>query len=87
MKVLKRSGELQDFDFGKLEASIARASDDVKEPFTMSDVENISHGVLKRLMSMDKEVIGSNEISEAVLSELQKNNFTDLAQTYINDKI
>lgn len=82
MQVKKRSGSIEKFDLGKVKTSIARSSDDANKPLNNSDIDNLAQGVLKNLKFMEKDIIDSEKIFEAVLLELEKNRFYDIAKYY-----
>ena len=68
--VLKRDCRVESFDSVKLYNSIANASDEIGEPLTRSDINNIVLAVKKRLEITGRHVIFSSTIRNAVLDAL-----------------
>ncbi|GAA0178639.1 hypothetical protein SH2C18_16550 [Clostridium sediminicola] len=83
MKVIKRDGRMQDFDKNKIKVSIMRASDDAKEPFNTSDIENVTGSVTKALG--DRVEIKVIEIHEIILKTLKDFGFNKTAELF--DKV
>ena len=82
--VLKRSGQIQQFDDRKLYNSIAGASDEIHEPLTSSDINLIVKDIIKRLSDSKSKLITSSSIREAVLVSLKSLGFSDVYRYYIN---
>ncbi|SKA95091.1 ATP cone domain-containing protein [Caloramator quimbayensis] len=82
MKVRKRDGSLQDFDFEKMIRSIEAASDEVGEPMTLSDLQNVSKEVEKILKSKFIDEVSYMDIRDAISAELKNSGFEDVAKAY-----
>ncbi|MCM1992418.1 ATP cone domain-containing protein [Oceanirhabdus seepicola] len=82
MKVLKRNGSVQDFSIDKVKTSIRNAAEDTHKPITDGDVEILSRGIERRLESLMREEITSNDIFENTLLVLMKYRFYNLAKEY-----
>lgn len=87
MKVIKRDGKLQNFDLGKIKTSITRASDDAKEPFNVSDIENIAKEIKEEVKALQKDIVSSEAIQSLVLSALEKAGFNLVAKYYTEGKV
>ncbi len=82
MKVLKRNGSVQEFSMNKVKTSIRNASEDTHKPITDGDVEILSRAIERRLDSLMREEITSNDIFEHTLLVLMKYRFYELAKQY-----
>ncbi|SEF91811.1 ATP cone domain-containing protein [Caloramator fervidus] len=82
MKVLKKDGRVEDFNKDKIMVSIQNASDDVKEPLTLSDVENVVNEVEKRIKQFNKVEVTSYEIRLLVIDVLNNLGFKEVAKAY-----
>jgi transcriptional repressor NrdR len=86
MKVIKQDGRLQDFDLGKIETSIFRASDDANEPLNASDIQNLTRNVEKEIENLQSNTIHSYLIQSLVLSEIEKSGFHIVGKYYNKGK-
>ena len=82
MKVLKRNGSVQDFSLDKVKTSVRNAAEDTHKPITDGDVEILSRAIERRLDSLMREEITSNDIFEQTLLVLMKYRFYNLAKQY-----
>jgi len=82
MKVIKKDGRIQEFDIEKIKLSLERVSDEVNEPFTKSDINNLARAIQETILTMNKEYIGSSEIRSIVVEQLKRAGFTHIAQAY-----
>jgi len=80
--VLKRNGNVQDFSMDKVKTSVRNAAEDTHKPITDGDVEILSRAIERRLGSLMREEITSNDIFEHTLLVLMKYRFYDLAKEY-----
>ncbi|KRQ86891.1 Transcriptional repressor NrdR [Caloramator mitchellensis] len=87
MKVRKKDGRIEDFDMDKLITTVENASDDVKEPMNLSDVENVVQEVEKRLIDEKIEVLDSDFIKDVVVEKLIEFGFKDVAKAYQEFKL
>lgn len=83
MIVTKRDGRKQEFDENKIKISIMRASDDSKEPFNTSDIENVTESIVKAIG--DRKEMLVLEIHETVLKVLLEYGFSKTAKVF--DKV
>lgn len=84
MKVLKKDGTLQDYNLAKIKLSIACASDEVDQPFTLSDIEILSRDIHRELTELNKDIVKSDEIHSIVYNSLNTNGFGKIAERYAN---
>ncbi|MDO6354332.1 ATP cone domain-containing protein [Caloramator sp. CAR-1] len=84
MKVIKKDGRVEEFYKDKIITSIENASDDVKEPLTMSDVENVVREVEKNLLNLNKKEVTTHEIRQVTIEVLKNFGFNDVAEAYEN---
>lgn len=82
MKVVKRDGEIENFEISKIKVSIMRASDDIDEPLNKGDISSIGDIVEDFIMQSYSDSIKSSEIHEIVVSILEKNSFKNIAKAY-----
>lgn len=83
MVVTKRDGKKQEFDENKIKISIMRASDDAKEPFNTSDIENVAESIVKAIGHREEILV--LEIHEIVLKVLLEYGFNKTAKWF--DKV
>lgn len=84
MKVLKRNGTLQDYNLDKIKLSIERASDEVEQPFTLSDIEVLSRDIHREVTKLERDIIQSEEIHNIVYNQLNSSGFSKIAKRYAN---
>lgn len=82
MKVLKRDGSYQEFNIAKIKLSIASASDELKQPLTLSDLEILSKDIYRELKLLNKDIVTSNEIYGIVYNTLNTSGFNKIAERY-----
>ena len=80
--MLKRNGNVQDFSMDKVKTSVRNAAEDTHKPITDGDVEILSRAIERRLDSLMREEITSNDIFEHTLLVLMKYRFYNLAKQY-----
>jgi len=80
--IIKRSGKEEDFDIEKVKHSIAAASDELKRPFNVSDLNRLAR-CLEELLK-GKEKITSREISIYLIGLMHLEGHPELAESYIN---
>ena len=86
MMVIKKKGDLQEFDLGKIERSIINSGKDVNYEFTMADINLICNDVHEKLKSIrnDGSNTSSYEINALVIDTLKVNGFTEVVKAYYN---
>ena len=83
MKVVKRSGELQEFSVDKLKNAIVYANNDVDAEERLDDtqVDSVVKGVIKRMKDFDQ--IKTEDINDLIESVLIKKNIASVAKAFI----
>ena len=84
MKVLKKDGTVQTCNLAKIKLSIACASDEARQPLTLSDLEILARDISKKMKSMGKDIIKTDEIHSIVYGTLIKGGFNTIAEHYKN---
>lgn len=82
MIVIKRKGELQDFEISKIKTSVMRASDDIDEPLNESDISFVADKTEKFILENFKDQIKSSDIHKIVVDILNDTGFTHIAKVY-----
>lgn len=82
MQVIKRDGRIQEFDMTKIETSIMRASDDIKEPMPQSDARVIAKDIAKLVGEKYDGKIDVKAIHILVMGDLIKKGFLRVANAY-----
>lgn len=86
MKVIKRDGRIQEFEMRKIILTLEKASDEAGTPFTRSDIENITRGIEKKVLSKYEDKINVDQILNIVVDQLREDGFGRTAQYYENYK-
>ena len=91
IKVVKRNGKKVDFDGEKIAVAIKKGfdsvevSDEVDElKYSSKDIQKVYHSVLKNIEKnyKDKEKIKIEEIQDIIETELQKNKYQDVFESF-----
>ncbi|QGU95468.1 ATPase [Clostridium bovifaecis] len=82
MKVIKRDGEVENFEISKIKVSIMKASDDIDEPLNKGDISSIGDIVEEFIKKNYRDSIKSSEIHDIVVNILEKNAFKNIAKAY-----
>ena len=82
MKIIKKSGKIEEFNGDKIKRSILNTSSEINEPLTDSDLKVIEREVLNILKTMNREETSSYEIFAIVLNVLKKLEFNDVGKAY-----
>lgn len=82
MKVIKRDGRIQDFNIDKILITLVKVSDEIAEPFTESDINNLSEDIVKSIKAKAIDTIGVNSIQDVVIEQLEKLGFNKAAKHY-----
>lgn len=80
LTVIKRSGKEELFNIEKIKNSAAAASDELRQPLSSGDIQNLAVGVQKQLTG--KEKISTKELFEIVVNTMRKEGFSELADAY-----
>lgn len=82
MKVLKRNGNLQDFDLEKIRTTLICTADDLKEPLNESDIHNLLTEINKAINTKYKDPISHKDIHNTVILTLKEMGFLDMSVAY-----
>ncbi len=82
MKVLKRDGRYQEYDLDKIKLSIERASDEARQPFTLSDIEMLGKDIHSTILNIETDTIKSVDIHNIVYNQLKNAGFDKVARCY-----
>ena len=84
MKVIKRNGRVEEFDINKIKLTIQKASEETYQPFTGSDINNLSQAINSEVHKAGREQIKVSEILDILVSTLVELGFNDVAKFYKN---
>ncbi len=82
MQVLKRNGQLQDFNIEKVKTSIECTSNDINQPLTASDINQISNEVEETVNKKYKNPVDYRDIHNTVVIVLKEMGFSSMAKSY-----
>jgi transcriptional regulator NrdR family protein len=82
MKLVKRSGNLEDFDIGKVKMSVGRVSDELREPLTDSDLSFIAAQVEKGIFEKHQSQVSHRDVHFLVVDILNLVGFSKIAARY-----
>lgn len=82
MKVIKKDGRIQEFNIEKIKLTLERVSDEINEPLTQSDIDNLARAIQKAILAAGKEHMHSFEIHRIVVDQLRTAGFDDIARAY-----
>ncbi|HHW31622.1 MAG TPA: hypothetical protein GXX20_08120 [Clostridiaceae bacterium] len=84
--VLKNDGRLEVFDEEKLFISIANASDEINQPLTKSDINNVVAMIVNSAVNGNNRsrIITSKKIRKAVLESLNNMGFQNVGRSFSN---
>ena len=84
MKIVKKSGHIEDFSITKIILSIENSAKDINILLSKSDINIITKDVVKILRKISKNNITSTyEITGIVIQVLKDNKFYRIAESYI----
>ncbi|WP_027634556.1 ATP cone domain-containing protein [Clostridium hydrogeniformans] len=83
MKIIKRSGKLEDFNINKIRVSIENASADARCPLNESDAKVISSEIAKSIEKIRTEKTSSHEVFGATIRTLSSMGFSKIALEYV----
>ncbi|WP_186429439.1 ATP cone domain-containing protein [Clostridium sp. BSD9I1] len=86
MKVIKRDGRIEEFVIDKIRTSLARTSDEAKNPLTDGDLKVIEERIMRDLMALKKDKIESRQIRDVILEKLNYCGFSGIARKYESRK-
>lgn len=82
MLVIKKSGNLQDFQLEKIKTSIMGASDDINEPLNEADIHILAEKINNQIIKNYEEKIKWSEIRTIVVEALTSCGFSNVAKSY-----
>ena len=86
MKIVKRTGKIEDFDLSKIKTSILNSSSDVNIPLNNSDIKLLIREIEITLKNIRKsEPTTAYEVRGIVYHVLIKNGFVRIAKAYMSD--
>jgi len=80
--VLKKSGEIQQFDIEKLKYSIVNASDEIEQPLNSSDANYIVNKIIEKFKNDGINIIKTINIRSMVIKELVNIGYSEVAHCY-----
>lgn len=85
MLVIKRKGNIQEFDIGKVEISIVNSADDIGYILTQGDISTVLNQFKRRLSELTKDGRNTSacEIRGLVYYVLRENGFRDVVKSYM----
>lgn len=87
MLIIKKSGNVEEFNSHKLMSSIANASEDAKIPLNEGDINFLSKEILKKITSLRENKTSSFEVLAITIEILKENGFKSVAREYVNYSI
>lgn len=82
MKVIKRDGRVQEFDINKILLTLEKVSDEIAEPFTESDINNLLEDIESSIKAVSRDKVMVNKIQDVVVEQLEKLGFNKAAMHY-----
>jgi transcriptional regulator NrdR family protein len=82
LKVIKRDGRTQEFNIHKIILTLEKVSEEIEEPFTESDINNLSGDILTFIKTIDGDKISVKDIQDIVVEELVKLGFNKASKHY-----
>ena len=83
MKIKKHNGKYQEFDKSKIETSILKAAESVKQEISEVTLHRIVNDIEKQLEELNKKSICADDLSKIVEDKLMCSKFKDTARSYI----
>ena len=80
--VVKNNKKIQPFDYDKIKIVLEKISDEIKEPLTESDLNNIIKEIQNIIKQNKNKIIASTEIKKYVTVALNKLGFRKIANNY-----
>ncbi len=82
MKVLKRSGKIEDFDLRKIQKCLECISNSFEGALTNSDINNVVFEINKKITTNNPEQITYKEIRNTVTQTLNDMGFFKISKAY-----
>jgi transcriptional repressor NrdR len=86
MKIIKKNGSIQDFENVKLEQSITRASDDIKQPMNRADVKRTIVRVEQIIKALREDNTSAYEVFAVTIHVLNEEGFCAVADAYFKGR-
>ena len=85
MLVIKRNGNIEEFDINKLRVSIINSADDINFILTEGDINILLNQIKKRLSELtnDNRATSTYEIRGLVYHALMNNGFKGIVKSYM----
>ena len=87
MKLMKKDGNIVDFNPSKIITSIENAADDIGISVTSSDIKLLSEDIINslKLLSREANYTSSYEVRSLVVDTLIKNGHKNIAKSYMSN--
>ena len=82
--VIKRSGNLEEYNSDKVTRSIKNAADRNDKQLNSSDIEILIEDVEKSMQEMDRKVFRTDEIKEYVKNALVSEGYSQIYDSYVS---
>lgn len=82
--VIKRSGNLEEYNSDKVTRSIKNAADRNNKQLNSSDVEILIKDIEKSMQEMDRKVFRTDEIKEYVKNALVSEGYSQIYDSYVS---
>lgn len=82
--VIKRSGNLEEYNSDKVTRSIKNAADRNNKQLNSSDVEILIEDIEKSMQEMDRKVFRTDEIKEYVKNALVSEGYSQIYDSYVS---
>lgn len=87
MLIIKKSGNVEEFNSNKLMTSIVNAAEDAEIPLNEGDINFLSKEILKKITSLRENKTSSFEVLAITIEILKENGFKSVAREYVNYSI
>lgn len=82
--VIKRSGNLEEYNADKVTRSIKNAADRNNKQLNSSDIEILIEDIEKSMQEMDRKVFRTDEIKEYVKNALVSEGYSQIYDSYVS---
>lgn len=82
--VIKRSGNLEEYNSDKVTRSIKNAADRNNKQLNSSDIEILIEDIEKSMQEMDRKVFRTDEIKEYVKNALVSEGYSQIYDSYVS---
>jgi transcriptional regulator NrdR family protein len=81
--VIKRRGNIEEYDSDKMMQSIKNAAHESDYELTESDIKIISTSILKRMKSIKRNIYPTSEIKQYVIDSLKEDGYNKILESYL----